>query len=65
MLGFLGFYLDKIEVMKGCSVFSGLSLFWLMLVSGGRLSPDRLGQIFSKFGQDMVQTGRVGLSPSE
>ena len=65
MLGFLGFYLDKIEMMKGCSVFSGLSLFLLMLVSGGRSSPDRLGRICSRFGHDRVQTDRVGRAPSE
>ena len=65
MLGFLGFYLDKIEVMKGCSVFSGLSLFLLMLVSGGRSSPDRLGRVCSRFGHDRVQTDRVGRAPSE
>ena len=65
MLGFLGFYLDNIEVMKGCSVFSGLSLFLLMLVSGGRSSPDRLGRICSRFGHDRVQTDHVGRAPSE
>ena len=65
MLGFLGFYLDKIEVMKGCSVFSGLSLFLLMLVSGGRSSPDQLGRICSRFSQDRVKTGRVGRAPYE
>ena len=64
-LGFLGFYLDNIEVMKDCSVLSGLNLFWLMLVSGGRSSPDWLGRICSRFGHDRVQTGRVGRAPSE
>ena len=36
-----------------------------MLVSGGRSSPDWLGRICSRFGQDRVQTSRVGRAPSE
>ena len=51
--------------MKGCLVFSGLSLFLLVLVSGGRSSPDRLGRICSRFGHDRVQNYRVGRAPSE